>query len=199
VSRSLRTQQPEAAARRRVPRDEAGEIVLPRIVVRRPRRGEIHPLPARALRKILRREVPIEYLNGLERIELRPRIANEVGDPFGMYLRAEKTIVLYSLPLEWTWERGVPRSLIAGMRRFYAQVEETPSEVHVRWPAAEVLLMWFFIEVFAHELGHHYRYQYRIRRGSGAARRHEEFIADTHTARFYGAMIERLRSGGRRS
>lgn len=193
MSRSFRTQQPEAAARRRVPRDEAGQVVLPRIVTRRPRRGDLHPIPARALRNILRTEVPLEYLNGLERIELRPRLTAEVGDPFGMYERAEKMIVLYSLPMQWTWTTPVSRGMLREMRRFHARIDLDLDGIHVSWPAPEALLMWFFIEVLAHELGHHYRHQYRIRRGGNRARRHEEYVAEIHSDRFFDRMIDRMR------
>jgi hypothetical protein len=191
MARSFRTQQPVAAAKRR-------EVQVPRIVTRRPRRGDRHPISARALRGILQREVPIEYLNGLERIELRPRTSAVVGDPFGCYLRDERVIILYSLPLQWTWDLDVSMSLLKSMYRFFAEIEECDAGLTITWPAPEVLSMWFFIEVLAHELGHHYRNQYRIRRGSNRHRRHEEFVADLHSARFNDALRRRSRAQRRR-
>lgn len=194
MAKSFRTQQPEAAAKRRLARTDDGAIVLPRIVTRKPRPGDVHPISAPALRGVLRRETPVEYLNGLARIELRPRASNEVGAPFAFYLRDEKAIILYSLPMCWTWRERCSDSVLDGITRFYANVDEQESAMTVTWPAAEVLAMWFYVEVFAHELGHHYRNQYRIRRGSGRHRRHEEYVADLHSARFYDAFLAKLRS-----
>ena len=194
MSNSFRTQKPAAAARRRLRRDEEGLVVLPRIVSRRPRRGDHHPLSAQTLRRVLRREVPVEYLNGLKRIELRPRVSDVVGEPFACYLKGEKVIILYSLPRSWSWSSQVSADLIDKMRRFFAVITECPAGVQVEWPAAEVLSMWYFVEVFAHELGHHYRTQYRIRRGSSRRRRHEEFVAELHSGRFYNALLARIRT-----
>jgi hypothetical protein len=59
----------------------------------------------------------------------------------------------------------------------------------------EVLGVWYFVDVFAHELGHHYRNQYRARRNSTRGRKHEEFVADLHSARFYDAVVKRLKKG----
>lgn len=105
MARSFRTQQPEAAARRRLRRESDGSTELPRVVWSRPRNGDRHPLSAAVIRQILQRDVPIEYLNGLARIELRARSA-EVGQPYAWYLPGERTILLYSLPLEWTGRDG---------------------------------------------------------------------------------------------
>lgn len=190
MARSFRTQQPEAAARRRLRRDPDGSIELPRIVWRRPRSGDRHPLSAAVIRKVLQREVPIEYLNGLARIELRPRSA-DVGQPYAWYLPDERTILLYSLPLEWTWEGRPSQSSMQSMLRFYADLTETPTGLRVSWPAPEVQSLWFFVEVLAHELGHHHQRQYRIRRGSDRARRHEEFVSGLHSEKFYQAFVSK--------
>jgi len=198
MARSYRTQQPEAAAKRRLTPAEDGTIRLPRIVSRRPTRGDRHPISAGALRNILGREVPIEYLNGLARIELRPR-PSDVGEPFGCYLRDERAIILYSLPLQWTWYTPAPDALLRSMRRFYAAVDEDTYATTISWPAPEVLGLWFFVEVLAHELGHHYRNQYRIRRGNARHRRHEEFVAEMHSARFHDALRRKLRARRRQS
>ena len=193
MSRSYRTQQPRAAAVRKLEVADDGKPVLPRIVTRRPSRGDVHPLTARALRNILRSKVPPEYLYGIARIELRPRPTEGIGKPFASYLPGEKVIHLYSLPMTWMYERRPPATFLDGMTRFFAFVTERGSETWVVWPAREVLAVWYFIEVFAHELGHHYRNQYRIRRGSARGRRHEEFVADLHSARFYDAFVKRLK------
>jgi hypothetical protein len=70
--------------------------------------------------------------------------------------------------------------------------------MRVSWPAPEVQSLWFFVEVLAHELGHHYQRQYRIRRGSDRARRHEEFVAGLHSEKFYQAFVTRRIASARR-
>jgi hypothetical protein len=192
MARSFRDQKPAVAAQRRLERDDAGEIVLPRIVVRRPRRGDVHPLPARALRYLMRREIPAEYLLGLTRIELRPRPTEVVGQPYGYYTPDEKAIILYSLPMAWAWRSKPKDSTLASMRRFFAFIDESGPGAFVMWPGVEVLSVWFFIDVLAHELAHHHRTQYRIRRGGAMRRRQEEALADLHSARFYDALVKTL-------
>ena len=142
------------------------------------------------LRRVLRNEIPAEYLHGLSRIELRARTAGSIGMPFGCYLRDEKAILLYSLPDAWVWDSRPAESLIAGMQRYYAFVREDASGVHVAWPAPEVLSFWFFIEVVVHELGHHYQHQYRARRGGAKSRRHDELVAELHSARFGDVLMD---------
>jgi hypothetical protein len=191
MGRSYRTDKPRVIAARRLPRDTDGEIVLPPILVHRPRRGDVHPISGAVMRGVLRTEVPIEYLHGLQRIEMRPRMG-EVGEPFAWYLPDERAILLYSLPEEWTWEPDVPEEYLAKLRRMFAEITVSKTSVHVRWPDRAVLALWFFVEVLAHELGHHYRYQYRIRRGSARARQHEEFVARLHSERFFDALRRRI-------
>jgi hypothetical protein len=192
VARSFRTQQPAALAARRMARDEEGKPELPRIIIRRPKRGDRNPFTTRSLTNMLRSEVPLEYLHGLTRIELRAR-PGEVGEPFAYYIRDEKAIVIHSLPLQWSWDYLPPRSLVKSMTRFYADFELTEDSVRVTWPSMEVLSLWMFVHVLAHELGHHYRTQYRIRRGSWKHRRHEELVADLHSARFLDRFTKKMK------
>lgn len=193
MAKSYRTQQPAAAAKRRIALDAEGEPVLPRIIERKPMPGDCHPITASSLRRVLKREVPLAYLHGLDRIELRPRSSNEVGAPFALYRRPEKSIILYSLPLEWFWKSFPSVKLLAGMQRFFAEVEVSQAGVRVTWPARELLSLWYYIEVLAHELGHHYRWQNRGRRGNPGLSAHEEFVAEVHSHRFYLTFRKRLR------
>ena len=197
MSKSFRTQQPAAAAKRLVALDEEGAPVLPRIIERKPLPGDLHPIPAAALRRLLKREVPLAYLHGLNRIELRPRSSNEVGSPFALYRRSEKSIILYSLPLEWFWKPYPSAKLVARMQHFFAAVDVSSQGVQVTWPGREVLMIWFYIEVLAHELGHHYRWQHRGRRGGGSFTAHEEFVAEIHSHRFYQVFLKRAREAGK--
>src|SRR5438552_12590494 len=73
MSRSYRTQKESIIARRRV-------TMLPRVIERPPAFGDIHPLAGRTVRCLFRR-IPLEYLYGLARIELRPRQTAAVGQP----------------------------------------------------------------------------------------------------------------------
>jgi hypothetical protein len=197
MARSYRTQQPAAAARRHATLDAEGAPILPRIIERKPLPGDIHPVSAAALRRVLKREVPLAYLHGLSRIELRPRSSPEVGKPFAVYRRAEKSIILYSLPLEWFWSSFPSFKLLAGMRRFFAKIDASPQGVQVTWPARELLSLWYYIEVLAHELGHHYRWQNRGRRGGVSVTAHEELVAEIHSHRFYQTFLKRFREAGK--
>jgi hypothetical protein len=197
MARSYRTEQPAAAARRRVKLDEEGAPVLPRIIERKPLPGDIHPVSAAMLRRVLKREVPLAYVHGLSRIELRPRSSLVVGKPFALYRRAEKSIIHYSLPLQWSWKFFPSVKLAAEMQRFFAELDVSPQGVQVTWPAREVLSLWYYIEVLAHELGHHYRWQNRGRRGGGSFTAHEEFVAEIHSHRFYQVFLKQVREAGK--
>jgi hypothetical protein len=107
--------------------------------------------------------------------------------------RSEKCIILYSLPLEWFWNSFVSIKLLVGMQRFYANVVVSPQGIQVSWPAREILGIWYYIKVLAHELGHHYRWQHRGRRGGSGRHAHEEFVAEIHSHRFYRSFLKLLR------
>jgi len=84
-------------ATRRFPRDRDGGALFPRIVERRPRPGDVHPLAYGYLSALLNYQ-RVDYVYGLRKIELRPRVSSQVGDPYGFYRRSERLIVLYSVP-----------------------------------------------------------------------------------------------------
>lgn len=130
---------------------------------------------------------------------MRPRSSKDVGRPFALYRRSEKSIILYSLPLEWFWSSFPSVKLVAGMQRFFAKVDVSPQGVQVSWPAREVLSIWYYIEVLAHELGHHYRWQNRGRRRGVSLSAHEEFVAEIHSHRFYRTFLKRLREARERT
>ena len=100
MSNSFRTQKESVLAARRIKRNAEGKPIFPRVVAKAPTVGDIHPFTKPQLQRLFDR-IPIEYLYGLRRIELKPRLNNEVGNPFGLYLPSEKTIRLFSLPTEW--------------------------------------------------------------------------------------------------
>lgn len=154
MSRSYRTQKKSITVENKILRDLNGSIVLPRIIVRKPKRGDIHPISKRDLLRALEK-TPTEYLYGISRIELRLRQSEEIGKPFAYYSKRDKSIVSYSLPANWSF-----KTLSSGLRksisRYYGIIEESPDGVQVKWPERIILSLWFLEEVVNHELGHHF-------------------------------------------
>ncbi len=189
MSKSVRTQQPAAHAARK---QRLGEGPL-RIVIRRARAGDVHPIDAGHLRNLLR-AAPLPYVQGLRRVELRARPNERIGQPFGLYRPREKTVILYSLPLTWSWGGATSEpSIAASMRWAGAAVTSDASGVTIRWPSRERMGFWFWIFVVNHELGHHFRVKYRGRR-SLSALNHEEVLADVHARRVFAAFVRRGRA-----
>lgn len=106
MTRSYRTQKRSRLAERRIERTAEGEVRYPRVIARQPRRGDSHPLSSAFVRGLIKL-APIEYCYGLARIELRARQSEVVGEPFGYYMKDEKAIVLYSLPMECVLSAGM--------------------------------------------------------------------------------------------
>ena len=154
MSRSYRTQKEAVIAKRRVP----GRVGL-RVIERQPASGDIHPLPKRTIRGLLQ-QIPLEYVYGLSRVELRPRQTKAIGKPFGCYLPDEKAIILYSVPpLVWhfpSMRADFRRSLIA----CHVTITQEADSVRVVWPESVLISLWYYAHVFTHELGHHYVEQY---------------------------------------
>ena len=186
MSRSLRTQKESVAARRRV-------STLPRVTERAPARGDIHPLTARAVRGLFER-VPVEYLHGLARVELRARQTAEVGQPFGCYRRGEKVVILYSVP-PTIWEfSGLRADFRRSLESCYAVISQHEDRVRVTWPDDSLISLWYYAHVFTHELGHHYVEQYRHKNGRVGGRLFNEFIAEMHARRFTEQLFKRRRA-----
>ena len=161
MSRSFRTRPKYIIAQERMPRDKQGQILFPRIIVRKPRPGDIHPLN----RKMIARaydKLPLEYFYGLKEIELRAR-SGDIGKPFGKYSHYAKKIILYSVPdKKWNIENP-PDDLIESLRRYYAKISNVAGGIVVEWEADFFLFM-FYLSIFFHELGHHYVNQYRSKK-----------------------------------
>ncbi len=189
MSRSYRTRQPGADADLRLRRGERP----PRIRVRKPRPGDVHPIEPTHLGNLLR-AAPLQYIQGLRTVELRARPTATVGEPFAVYRPREKTIILYSLPLTWTWQGLLHEpSFAASMRWHRASVAVDGTGVAVRWPSRTRLGFWFWRFVLNHELAHHYRYHYRARRSLTMETR-EEAVADVHAHRLFRAFLRRARA-----
>ena len=164
---------------------------LPRIIERKPYPGDSDPISKTFLRNTLR-HLPIEYLYGLKRIELLPRTSAEIGRPYASYVVSEKAIRIYSLPMIWSWEDMFTDMLGQwDMRnRFGAEISRQGKGVTVKWPNRQCRELWFFVNVFMHELGHHYRNQYPSMT-KRAARKHEEIIANLHSQRYFRKVFRK--------
>jgi hypothetical protein len=194
MSRSYRTQKESVIAERRVERGADGNVVLPRVVERQPASGDIHPLSKRTLTRLLQK-LPVEYLYGLSRIELRARQGSEIGHLYGCYWKDERAIVLYSLPTVWRL-RGISKNFARSLTRFYADFKFEEEVVVVSWRDEAVMGLWFYCDVFTHELGHHFVEQYQNRNGRVQGRRFEEFVANLQARRFTEEVFARYKSKG---
>lgn len=190
MARSHRTLKPSLQARRQLAADGDGAPELPRIITRKPRRGDVHALDPAMVRAILGR-VPVEQRFGLRRVELRAR-TGALGDPFAYYLRDERAILLYSIPDgDWTLpSRHAAESLRLG--QYHARVRRGLGGVTISWRSLVDRALWFWIEVLAHELGHHVRNQYRARHPRVARTRDEESVADLYSRRSWTAFLRRV-------
>lgn len=183
MSKTLKTRSPTVRAK-------AEGVSLPKVICRRPRRGDTHPASSQIIRGALSC-MPAGYLVGLNRIELCPR-GGAVGEPFGKYSPAEKAIYLYSLPMEWDCSRD-SAWYIEDYRLSGADIEVDESGATVvRWPDAESRCVWFVLTILGHELGHHYREQDRFR-NRRRGRRDEEIGAQLHARRITSAELARVR------
>ncbi len=177
MSRSRHTDPKWRIAARKAKVDHAGQPVLPRIIERTPRIGDVHPVSGKTLLRMLGR-LPLELWHGLKRIELRPR-QGEVGMPFASYSRSAKIIRMFSLPEVLELE-SIPQFDLMLMEGSDARIEKTETGLRVHWDDPRGMGFWFFYSVFVHELGHHHRIQYPAKRGLPHRRREEEFLADRY-------------------
>jgi hypothetical protein len=183
MSRTYRTDKEGRIAERRMPRDREGNLVMPRIVRRKPRRGDVHPITNKQLMMVFDR-LPLEYLYNLTSVELLPR-KDGIGNPFGYYSALERRIVLYSLPLNWETEFEDELSAdffgpVLRLEEYPAEVETDENIARVKWSNEEQMGFWFTRIVLLHEFVHHFRANFRSKRKAGWSikREHEEFLTD---------------------
>ena len=131
---------------------------------------------------------PVEYIYGLQQVELRPRVEG-VGDPFGYYDIDAKHIILYSLPLIWRLPRASDE--LTGLVPYGANVEREESVMTITWTNPEDLAAFFYCNVFTHELGHHYSHQWRRKRKTPPFGRAQETVADLHTRKLHARWRSR--------
>jgi hypothetical protein len=192
MSKTFKTLPPDIYALSSHKRDKSGYRVLPRILQRKPRAGDVHPLKLEMLQHCLWC-VPPAYIYGLKAIELSRR-QGDIGAPYGVYRPREKRIRLYSCPPRlWRFSSSVwPRheGLLSRGARVVTSHEDTTS-VLVEWRDHDDLEM-FYIHVLFHELGHHYVEQYRSSRGRPKSRKSNEIVADLHDDRISTQLKRRI-------
>ena len=77
---------------------------------------------------------------------------------------------------------------LRAMLWYGAKTEVLDSRINISWLRREDLSDWFFVEVFCHELGHHFVNQYDGRLRRTWSRKHEEFVANLCSRRFLKRM-----------
>ncbi len=162
----------KARARGRTP-------ALPRVVARKPRHGDVHPLSAAEVRAFLAK-LPVAQLDQLRRIELRAR-EGDVGHPFALYRREERDIILYSTPPDEWWMTALDKGCAADLRRAGAGIVRHKHGVSIHF--CDGAMQTFMRDVLAHELGHHLRNTTRGRYPRVGRTADEEAFADLHARR----------------
>jgi hypothetical protein len=177
MAHSYRTEPKRRIAERNADRDRDGRVLLPRILVRAPRIGDVHPIPKQMLARLLSR-LPVELYYGLKLIEMRPR-QHDVGCPFGEYSQKEKAIRLYSLPLTIHLP-FLPPFQRQMMEISQATIEPQAEGYSITWPDPFFMGFWFYYDTFIHELSHHHRFQYPSKTGRPGRISDEEAMADRY-------------------
>jgi len=157
----------------------AATPAFPRVVERKPRRGDVHALSPTAIRAFLR-ALPVVQLHGLRRIELRARV-DDVGAPFALYRREERDIILYSLPPGEWWMSSLDRECARDLKRVGATIVRHRHGVSIHF--SDGGLDDFMRDVLAHEIGHHVRNQTVASYPRVARTADEEAVADLHARR----------------
>ena len=190
MSKSFRTQPTRIIARKRVKRNASGDIEYPRIVFQKPRPGDIHPIDKKLIRSILHR-IPVEYVCGLKKVELRSRKNKKIGEPYGFYRYSERMIVLYSVPSDaWVLDGFSPQWRKA-FRTWGVKLEKQGETFYGTWEGSK--LRHFFCAVFCHELGHHYTFQYDSKNKLMPHKTTNENLADLHGSRILTAITSDLK------
>ena len=149
MSRSRNTEKIEIKAENKF------DIESIKIIQRNPKKDDIHPLNKLDIKKFLL-NIPSKYVYKLKVIELRPR-EGEPGKPWGQYRPSDSKIILYSHPLKTEDGSDYALNMAFASNRsisLLADLEEIDGKWFSVW-SKEMLLL-FYIEILAHEIGHHY-------------------------------------------
>jgi len=191
MSKSFRTQPVHIITQRRIKRNAFGKIECPRIVVQKPRPGDIYPIDRKLMKTILER-IPVEYIYGLKKIALRSRKNNRIGYPYGYYRYSDRMIVLYSVPSNaWVLD-GFSSQWRKAFRNWGMTLEKQGESVLGIWEGSG--LRRFFCAVLCHELGHHYTLQYDTKNKLIPDKTTNENLADLHGSRILLTIAEDLKA-----
>ena len=191
MSKSYRTQPTHITAKRRIKKDADGSIEYPRIVSRKSRLGDIHPIDKKLMISVLQK-IPVEFIYGLKKIELRSRQDKKIGEPYGFYRYSERMIVLYSVPSDsWVLDGFTPQWRKA-FRAWGAKLEKQGETFFCMWNPSK--LRHFFCAVLCHELGHHYTFQYHSKNKLILHQTTNENLADLHGSRILTAIASDIKA-----
>jgi len=191
MSNSFRTQPTRITAQRRIKKDAYGDIEFPRIVSRKPRLGDIHPIDKKLMKSVLQR-IPVEFIYGLKKIELRSRQDKKIGEPYGFYRYSDRMVVLYSVPFDsWVLDGFTPLWRKA-FRAWGAKLEKQGEAFFCTWDPDK--LRHFFCAVLCHELGHHYTFQYDPKNKLIPHLTTNENLADLHGSRILTSIASDLKT-----
>ncbi len=190
MANSYRTQKESILASRRMKKDNNGDYILPRVIEKKPAKDDMHPISKSMLNRILN-EIPLEYLYGLKRIELRGR-NDKIGNPFGYYISDENAIILFSLPMNWCLEYISP-DLEESLLSYGVEITECDNNYLINLKDEMRASLWFYCYVLAHELGHHYVEQYKNKNSREMSKSHNELVADLHSIRLRDDLYKKLR------
>ncbi len=87
----------------------------------------------------------------------------------------------------------MPKDFARSLKRFYADFTLEEKAIVVSWRDDEVMGLWFYCEVFTHELGHHFAERHKNKNGRIEGRRYEEFVANLHARRFTNELFASFR------
>lgn len=161
--------------------DESDSVdpVLPRIVVKRPRQGHVHPARKADIIDILQ-FFGERCFYGIQSIKLLEGSASLAGENLLMgRLEVPGVIILYDQPVSpWFISGSIPATTRERLERAGATVEVSSDNIHslVHWTDSDLKNFMLF-EVLMHEIGHHLIQQYKGKRSDRVARTkdHEAF------------------------
>ncbi len=176
MSKSYRTLPPRILASRK--RESTKTSIIERKCVK----NDYHPIN-RAMIKEFIKELPAEFIYGLKSIELSDRDSRTIGEPYAVYREDEKSIIIYSVPNQAWVFTSLPQNVRGMYFEHGAEETEKNSSIIITWKTSLDLAYFMFKEVFLHEIGHHYIFQYRCRNKQPRRELENELVAELHAER----------------
>ena len=157
------------------------EPILPRVIVKRPRKGFLHPATKSDITSVLEFFGEQCYY-GLDTIKLVQGSDNIASGAILLgRLEVPGTILLYDLPESpWVVNERLADTQLLRLQEAGAKIEMLASGAQCRIEWSDVDLRNFYLfDVFMHEIGHHLIQQYKGKRGVRVARTrdHEHYAS----------------------